>query len=154
MKDDPGLRSRLIAAYVASSEGYPASPHIERRIYDGFPGRDDEARMVAFHDAPWIERLPIVESFDDERLRWFGLRLLYFEARSVLPPAVRAEVELHLMDRLTGDGSGCLTFEQAMTETDRLLGEAPAPDGLLSPYRTYLHERIARASAYRTRLVA
>lgn len=154
MKDNPDLRSRLIASYGASREGYPVSPHIERRIYDGFPGRDDEARMTAFHDAPWSGRLPIVERFEDERLRWFGLRLIYFEARSVLPPAARAEVELHLVDRLTGDGSGCLTFEQALAETDKLLGESSASQDHLCRYRTYLHDRRARAIAYRTRLAA
>lgn len=142
------------AAYVASREGYAVSPHIERRIYNGFPGPKDEARMMAFHDAPWSERLSIVERFEDERLRWFGLRLIYFEARSLLPPAARAEVERHLMDRLTGDGSGCLTFEQAMAETDRLLREASVSDGLLSQYRTYLHDRSARVATYRARLAA
>lgn len=154
VKDDPGLRSRLIAAYVTSRKPYAVSPHIEERIYNGFPGPSDELRMEAFHGASWRERLSIVDRLEDERLRWFGLRLIYFEARSLLPIAVRGEIECQLMDRLMGDGSGYLTFEQAMAETDRLLGAAAAPDEILAQYRTYLHDRRARVVAYRTRLVA
>lgn len=155
VKADPGLRARLIAAYVASREPYPLSPHIEERLYDGFPGPNDEARMAAFHDAPWPDRVAIAQSFDDERLRWFGLRLIYFEARSVLPATVRAEVELSLTDRLASGGSGGLTFENAIGEVDKLLGEAAGPDEvlLLTQYRTYLQDRSARVEAFRARMM-
>ena len=84
VKDDPALCSRLVSAYTSTREPRTPSRHAEERLYDGFPGPEDEARMVEFHDADWEDRLSIVQSFDDERLRFFGLRLLYFEARSVL----------------------------------------------------------------------
>ena len=154
VKDDANLRARLIVAYVASREPYPLSPHIEERIYDGFPGPNDEARMIAFHDVPWSDRFDIVQSFEDERLRWFGLRLIYFEARSVLSESARAEVEGRLAGQLTGDRTGALTYEQALAETDKLLQGAPDSDGLLSQYRGYLQERSARVARFRARLVA
>jgi hypothetical protein len=47
VKDDAALRDRLVLNYVASREPYPLSPHIEERIYKGFPGQNDEARMAA-----------------------------------------------------------------------------------------------------------
>jgi hypothetical protein len=47
VKDDAALRDRLVLNYVASREPYPLSPHIEERIYNGFPGQNDEARMAA-----------------------------------------------------------------------------------------------------------
>lgn len=153
VKDDANLRDRLISAYVASREPYPLSPHIEERIYDGFPGPNDETRMVAFHKSPWPDRFDIVQSFEDERLRWFGLRLIYFEARAVLPESARMEVENRLAGQLMGDGTGSLTYEQALTETDKLLEEAIDADGLLAQYRLYLQERSARAAAFQARLI-
>jgi exodeoxyribonuclease-1 len=152
VKDDARLRARLVAAYIASREPYPLSPHIEERIYNSFPGPSDEMRMVAFHDAPWGERIAIVQSFDDERLRWFGLRLIYFEARSVLPPLLRAEVESRLADQLTGDGTGALTYEIALAETDKLLEETMDSDSLLLQYRSYLLGRSSRVAAFKARL--
>jgi exodeoxyribonuclease I len=154
VKDDAGLRARLVAAYIASREPYPLSPHIEERIYSGFPAPSDEMRMVAFHNAPWEERVAIVQSFDDERLRWFGLRLIYLEARSVLSASLRTEVECRLADQLTGDGTGALTYEMALSETDKLLEGAIDPNSLLSQYRRYLQERSARAAAFKARLIA
>lgn len=153
VKADSDLRTRLVAAYIATREPYPLSPHIEERIYDGFPGPDDEGRANAFHQASWPDRLSIVQSFEDERLQWFGLRLMYFEARAVLPPAIRAEIERRLADQLAGDGSGCLTYEQALAETDKLMGERADHDGLLSRYRIYLQDRSARAAAFRAQMV-
>jgi exodeoxyribonuclease-1 len=154
VKNDAGLRGRFVAAYIASREPYPLSPHIEERIYNGFPGPADEMRTIAFHYAPWEERIAIVQGFDDERLRWFGLRLIYLEARSVLPALLRAEVESRLADQLTGDGTGALTYEIALTETDKLLEGTADSDGLLLQYRSYLQGRSARVAAFKARLSA
>lgn len=153
VKADIGLRMRLVAAYIAAREPYALSPHIEERIYNGFPGSADEARITAFHDARWEDRFAIVQGMEDERLRWFGLRLIYFEARSVLPEPARLTVERYLTDQMMGDGSGCLTIDQAMAETGRLLGEAVGPDDLLMRYRSYLQDRRTRLETYRAKLV-
>lgn len=153
VKADADLCARLVAAYFVARDPYPLSPHLEERIYNGFPGPDDEERANAFHQAPWPDRLAIVQSFEDERLKWFGLRLMYFEARAVLPAVVRAEIERRLADQLAGDGSGCLTYELALAETDKLLGEGADHDGLLSQYRIYLQDRSARAATFRAQLV-
>ena len=149
VKENAALCARLVAAYVASREPYPLSPHLEERIYNGFPGSADEARMAAFHDAPWAERVQIVQRLEDERLRWFGLRLIYVEARSVLPALLRSEVERRLSEQLAGDGTGALTYEQALAETDRALQAATDETGMLSSYRAYLYNRSARAAAFR-----
>lgn len=153
VKDDAALRDRLILNYVASREPFPLSPHIEERIYNGFPGPDDEMRMAAFHKASWSDRFAIVQSFEDERLRWFGLRLIYVEARAVLPESARLEIEDRLAGQLTGDGTGCLTYEQALAETDKLLTEAIDAHGLLAQYRLHLQERSTRAAAFRARRI-
>lgn len=152
VKADAYLRARLVAAYIAAREPYPLSPHLEERIYNGFPGPDDERRMNAFHQALWPDRLAIVQGLEDERLRWFGLRLIYSEARGVLPATVKAEIEGRLADQLAGNGSGCLTYELALAETDKLMGEGADPDGILSRYRIYLQDRSARAAAFRAQM--
>jgi len=95
--------------------------------------------MVEFHDEDWADSLSIIQSFDDERLRFFGLRLLYFEARSVLPEALRFELERALSGRLVYDDAGGLTLEQALCEIDETpSGGASDAGGLLADYRTYL----------------
>jgi exodeoxyribonuclease-1 len=53
-----------------------------------------------------------------------------------------------------GNGTGALNYEQALAETDRLLGKVAAADDLLSQYRAYLQERSARAAAFLARLMA
>ncbi len=153
VKADADLCARLVAAYIAAREPFPLSPHLEERIYNGFPGPDDEGRMNAFHQASWPDRLAIVQGLEDERLRWFGLRLIYFEARGVLPATVKAQIERRLADQLAGDGSGCLTYELALAETDKLMREGADHDGLLSRYQIYLQDRSARAAAFRAQMV-
>lgn len=153
VKADAHLCARLVAAYIAAREPYPLSPHLEERIYNGFPGPEDERRMNAFHKTLWLDRLNIAQGLQDERLRWFALRLIYSEARGVLPATMRAEIEHRLANQMAGDGSGCLTYELALAETDKLIWEGADHDGLLSRYRIYLQDRSARAAAFRAQIV-
>ncbi|MBN9533491.1 MAG: exodeoxyribonuclease I [Alphaproteobacteria bacterium] len=155
VKDDPGLCSRLVSTYTSTREPRIPSRHAEERLYDGFPGPQDEARMIEFHDADWEARLSIVQKFDDDRLRLFGLRLLYFEARSVLPEALRLELEHALSGRLVDNEAGGLTLEQALREIDELLGDGTSNAGeLLVDYRSYLVGRIARVTEFRAKQFA
>ena len=155
VRDDPALCARLVSAYTSTREPRMLSRHAEERLYDGFPGPQDEARMIEFHDADWRDRLSIVQSFDDERLRLFGLRLLYFEARSVLSEVLRIELERVLSGRLVNDDAGGLTLEQALREIDETPSNgASDAGGLLADYRTYLIGRIARVSDFRAKRFA
>ncbi len=150
VKEDTALCARFVSTYVATLEPRLPSPHVEGRIYDGFPGPDDEARMAAFHNGSWPEALDIVQHFDDERLRTFGLRLIYLGGKSVLPNEARLEVERGLTDRLVVDDAGGLTLEQALRETNLLLsGGKTDIDSLLADYRAYLVGRIARVREFR-----
>ena len=152
VKNDPALCSRLVSAYTSTREPRIPSRHAEERLYDGFPGLQDEARMVEFHDADWGDRLSIVQSLDDERLRLFGLRLLYFEARSVLPEALRLELEHALSGRLVDADAGGLTLEEALREIDETPGDDTSDAGrLLADYRPYLVGRIARVTDFRAK---
>jgi exodeoxyribonuclease-1 len=59
-----------------------------------------------------------------------------------------------LAGQLTGDGTGALTYEQALATTDKLLEGSSDADGLLSQYRDYLAGRLERATALLARQVA
>jgi exodeoxyribonuclease I len=155
VKGDPALCTRLVSAYTSTREPRVPSRHAEERLYDGFPGPQDEARLVEFHDVDWTNRLAIVQSLDDERLRFFGLRLMYFEARSVLPEALRLELERALSGRLVDAEAGGLTLEQAL----RAIDETPSDDasdaeGLLADYRSYLVGRMERVADFRAKQFA
>jgi exodeoxyribonuclease-1 len=59
-----------------------------------------------------------------------------------------------LASQLTGDGTGALTYQQALAETDKLLKGSTDADDLLSQYRGYLAERVERVTAFLARQVA
>lgn len=155
IKENPALRSRIIDAFVATRAPRSPSTHVEGQIYEGFPGPDDEIRMSNFHDVGWEDAAAIVREFDDERLRIFGRRLIYFGGRSALSDDVRLLVERDLTDRLMDDAAGGFTLRQALHETERLLDEHGADaDGILSNYRSYLINRLERVTEFRARQFA
>ena len=152
--NDGTLCARLIETYAAGRPAYPAATCIETRIYESFAKPYDEARMRKFHEAPWPERHQIVETLEDERLRWFGRRLVYYEARSHLSASALPDIERHLLDRLFEDEPGFFTFRQALDEVDRLSLETPTAMEALSSYRLHLLDRQVRAADYLARLAA
>lgn len=155
IKEDPVLCARVVSSYLATRDPRQPSTHVEGQIYDGFPGPDDEGRMLSFHDASWPEALAIVQSLDDERLRTFGLRLIYFGARSLLPNDARQIVERELTDRLVDENSGGLTLHKALHETEALLNGGGAEGvSILVLFREYLVNRIERVSDFRSKQLA
>jgi exodeoxyribonuclease I len=155
VREDEAFRQRLLAAYAAGRTERPQSPLVEEQLYLAFPGPHDEARMVAFHDASWPDALAIVLSFDDPRLRSFGLRLIYLGSRSSLPPELRTEAERLLVDRLLDEAAGGLTISQAILALDTVsLEGTPGMEALLADYRVHLTDRLSRATQYRSQHLA
>ena len=64
--------SRLLAERYADQ---PAAIYVEQRIYEGFPSRDDEARLATFHGREWPHRVGLIPSIEDERYRELGERV-------------------------------------------------------------------------------
>jgi exodeoxyribonuclease-1 len=155
IKADPSLCARLVRAYIASRKPYQPSPYVEGRLHDEFPGPDDEVRMAEFHDVSWPDAFSISQRFEDERLRVFGSRLVYFESRSALAEGVRRDLERTLTDRLIDDNGGGLTLSQALSATEEILNDTGSdPSGILADYRKYLIDRIVRVNEYRTKQLA
>ena len=153
IKNDTDLCARIVSAYLATREPWPPSRHVEERTHDGFPGPQDEGRMAAFHGASGRVALELVSAFEDERLRALGLRLIYFHARLSLPENIRRDLDRTLTDRLVETDAGGLTLHEALAETDKLLSDGAAADheDLLTEYRAYLLERIARVTEFRAK---
>ena len=62
-----------------------AEVYAEESIYKKFTSREDNAVMPAFHKAEWKEKFLVLQKFKDERLRYFGKKILYEESPESLP---------------------------------------------------------------------
>jgi len=59
--------------------------YAEESIYKKFTTKEDNAIMPAFHKADWKEKFLVLQRFKDERLRYFGKKILYEENPQSLP---------------------------------------------------------------------
>lgn len=147
LKADKNLQTRLISAVAEAKAERPISPYVEERLYDTFVGRDDEQRMADFHLSDWPARVQIVDSFIDERLRYFGRRLIHTHRPDLLKPEHHAEVtqiiRSRLMDHTVPDGKW-LSLPTALKSTEDLLHSVTGPTHQrLSEYRDYLLNALA-----------
>lgn len=149
--EDEALKNRLIEAYSNTRKPYPEPSHIEEMLHGQFPSSDDETRSRQFHNAPWSEKFAIVQTIDDVRLREFGTRLLYFEARTCLPDEVVNRLNRGTAERLINPDGKPFSLIQCLTEIDKM--EAANEDNLqafelLNGLRNYVAERISRVSSF------
>ena len=151
IKNDPLFCARLVAAYTSAYKPWPKSNYVEKQIHDGWISTPNEIRMAKFHAAAWPEALSIVNSFDDERLKVFGLRLVYYGQKSTLPAELRLHLERELSNRIT-DHPEALTLAKALQETDALLAGEMAGAPILLGYRAYLIDRMQKVIAFRANL--
>jgi exodeoxyribonuclease-1 len=100
-RDGP-FAARVGQALAKRYPPWPAAEVVEARMYEGFPSRTDEGRMQAFHAASWRERAEVVESFEDDRLRELGRRIVFLEQPDALRPERRQGLEAWLQNRLEG----------------------------------------------------
>ena len=107
----------------------PSEPSeiIEARIYEGFPSYEDKCRMAAFHDANWLERSKLIETFDDDRLCEMGRRLIFLEEPAALDQSHRERLTQWLRNRQFGQEGVAAgrTVADAMNELDKFDEEAP-----------------------------
>jgi len=150
LQEDKSLRERLISAFEASKEKYPPSPHIEKQIYDGFPGEADVNLMDAFHETTWDKRHKIVEKFKDPRLRVIGKQLIHLERPEFLSISARQEHDVAVAKRLLGHGEDVLwlTLPEALKELGEMSANASgAKSKFLKEHEQYLQKRHKQALA-------
>jgi exodeoxyribonuclease-1 len=116
--------SRLLADRFAAKA---PTMHVEQRIYDGFPSRNDQARMADFHRRDWPARPDIVASLQDDRLRELGNRIAS-EHNDLLSDYERQKWQAWRRDRLlTEDEVPWLTVPRAIEKIIEL-SEGASPD--------------------------
>lgn len=146
LQQDDGLRERLIEAVVSGRDDFAASPHVEEQIYASFIPDGDKARMETFHLVPWQSRVAVVDTFEDERLRYYGYRLIHERHPELLTAEVREFYRTHDSSRLM-DASGSakwntLLVALAAISTSRV-GCSEEQSQMLDEYEAYLQARIA-----------
>jgi exodeoxyribonuclease-1 len=126
ISEDNELKERLLAAYLEAQKEYDPSPHIEEKMYDGFPSAEDNELMERFHTTPWADRHKIVNSLVDERYQLLGEWIIFCESQESLPNDRRDYWEGYVADRLLGRGDACkaLTLPDAIQQADDLIGSA------------------------------
>jgi exodeoxyribonuclease I len=139
--------SRLLAERYADQ---PSAIYVEQRIYDGFPSRDDEARLATFHRHEWLARIGLIPSIEDERYRELGERVIATEQPQLLTDTQRTRWQVWRRERIIAAGDNpWLTVADAMAELDELaeamLGEQGQQLSDIRKFLTGLEAKCAMA---------
>jgi len=141
---DEGLKTRLLNSFVETRAKYAEPTHVEEMLYTKFSSWNDAALCSRFHAAPWSEKLVFAQSFEDDRLREFALRLIYFESRSSLTAETVQKMDVDLAHRLMSSETKPPSVEQALRQVDEARFSSqgdPEATALLEGYGTFLAER-------------
>ena len=148
VRQNRGLRQRLVAAVVEDGEGREPTVYVEKQIYNGFTGREDHALMRSFHETNWSSRAALLGNLADTRLRVLGERLVFTEAPEVMPSEDLTGYQADMARLLLADEGTVpwLTLPKAIRKTDELLAESEGGEAtLLKDLRTYLVLRAEEA---------
>ena len=59
--------------------------YAEESIYKKFTLPDDNRVMLKFHEVNWKDKFSVLQKFKDERMQYFGKKILYEESPQSLP---------------------------------------------------------------------
>jgi exodeoxyribonuclease I len=141
IRRDACLRERVFEAVDLSRGRFEEPEHIEQQLYSGgFISNRDMLALERFHQAAPENKLQVVRTLDDARLRHLGERLIYEEWPATLPLDVHARLEAELRGRhLAQTERPWTTVSAALEAINELLSSAD-DDGrkILLEYREYL----------------
>ncbi len=143
IQGDPDFQARVGQAQALRFADEEPSPHVEERIYDGFPNAADQALMEQFHNAAWADRVALADRIEDPRVSEFAYRLIFFERPDLLPAAKAAELDAWRAERaLTEDDTvPWMTIRKALREADDLLKNASGDEAaLLVEVKDFLYD--------------
>ncbi|OYU76067.1 MAG: exodeoxyribonuclease I [Alphaproteobacteria bacterium PA3] len=146
LRDDEGLRVRIMQAYTATQPNYPPSEHVEKTIYEGFASSADNTLMMRFHQMPWETRYKVCDQFEKQALGFLAKRLIYANDPAFLPSAWRDEIEMHIEERINSVEANpeWTTLNKAHTDCLEMMRDAAPEDiALLTGYLDYLKQRIS-----------
>jgi len=95
--------------------------YAEESIYKKFVPDHDNKLMPAFHKADWKDKFSVLQRFKDERMQYFGKKILYEESPQSLPKeeynSVHKEIALRI---LSTDEENWNTIPRTYSEIDTL----------------------------------
>ena len=112
--------AKLLRTSAALQEPWPEAEHLEQRIFEGFPSREDAARIEAFHRADWPGRAELIRSFEDERLQQLAQRLVYAFAPETLGEADQKRMADAIAGRLYDDHTNADLWRTIPQATEEL----------------------------------
>lgn len=148
LQENEQLRARLRTLFVQTRPPREPSAHVEEQIYEKFCSRADEDTIDRFHSITWEERLPLLQSIADDRLRKLGKRLIFVERPDLFSEAERAATNIAIARRLSSDEDRppWKTWGQALLEADDLLAQAIGDASVrLKQHRAYLAAQLENA---------
>ena len=93
----------------------------EESIYKKFTTGEDNAIMPEFHKADWKDKFSVIQKFKDERLRYFGKKILYEESPQSLPKGEYNEIHKEIASRiLSSNKENWNTIPRTYSEIDTL----------------------------------
>ncbi len=125
VRDHPTFRGRVARLLAGVYADKAPTEHVEQKIYEGFPSRDDEARMLAFHRAEWPGRVELIRDIEDPRYRQLAQRIVAAERPDLLTDEQRQRFHEWKRERLmTDDDRPWLTVPKARLQAQELAAEA------------------------------
>ena len=98
--------------------------HLLQEEFDknhSFDSNADKQLMNKFHKSDWSEKLKICDDFDDERLFYFGMRLIYEEQPSILPKEIFNNIHSSIANQvLSMNNEKWYTIPKAYKDSDDL----------------------------------
>ena len=77
--------------------------------------------MPAFHKADWKDKFSVIQKFKDERLRYFGKKILYEESPQSLPKGEYNTIHKEIASRiLSSNEENWNTISRTYSEIDTL----------------------------------
>ena len=93
----------------------------EESIYTKFTSNEDNKMMPEFHKAEWDKKLSVLGKIKDERLHYFGRRLIYEERPEVLPKDEYNQIRATIAKRLLStNNEKWNTISRTYSEIDTL----------------------------------
>ena len=93
----------------------------EESIYNKFSPKEDIAIMPEFHKSNWSRKLSLINKFKDERLHYFGKKLIYEESPELLSKNEYNQIHKTIADRiLSTNEEKWNTFPRTFAEIDTL----------------------------------
>lgn len=133
IREDADFRTRVGQALALRFADQEPSPHVEKRIYDGFPSRRDQSLMDRFHRVDWGDKVLLAEQIEDPRTSEFAYRLIYCECSEALPEAKSAALKSWVAERVLTEDEDVpwTTLPKALRDTDELLAGSTNDDARL-----------------------